>query len=160
MPWASLAHLILWESSSYFILPYLFHSMGFLSKPFGLLQHNYHIFTFRAYWPLCQPHELTNSFLGLSQPIFTFSPSLTILMGLLLYSLGFLDPFSFFLATSIFCGPVNHYSSHSGLMVYILLFSFSIFFILMGFFCHWALFSKAGINTKLELSSSENKLTL
>ena len=29
MPWASLAHLILWESSSYFILPYLFHSHGF-----------------------------------------------------------------------------------------------------------------------------------
>ena len=40
-----------------------------------------------AYWPLSQPH-LQIPFFGLPWSIFTFFPSLTILMGLLLHSLG------------------------------------------------------------------------
>ena len=40
-----------------------------------------------AYWPLSQPHLLI-PFFWLSRPIFTFFPSLTIPMGLLLHSLG------------------------------------------------------------------------
>ena len=39
---------------------------------------------------------------------------------------------------------------HSSLMVFILLlFFFSTFFILLGFFCHWAFLSKIGINIGL-----------
>ena len=44
-------------------LPWVF------AKSFGFPRPNCHIFTFRAYWPLCQPYEFTNSFLGLSRPI-------------------------------------------------------------------------------------------
>ena len=94
--WTSRAHFILWASSAHFILPYLFHTHGFFAKSFRLPRPNYHIFNFRAYWPLCQPHEFTNSFLELPRPFFPFSLSLRILMGLLLHSLGFLDLFFFF----------------------------------------------------------------
>ena len=55
-----------------------FHSLGILGpfhpslplslpwvfcKSFGLPWPNYHILTFRAYWPLSKPHEFTNTFL-------------------------------------------------------------------------------------------------
>ena len=33
------------------------------------------LFTFQAYWPLCQPYELTNSFLGFPWPIYFFFTS-------------------------------------------------------------------------------------
>ena len=67
-------------------------------------------------------------------------------MGLLPSFFGLPQPICFFLATYYFCGPVDHYSCHSGLLVFTLLFSLPIFFILMGFFCHWAPLSKVGIN--------------
>ena len=84
-------------------------------------------------------------FLGFPDP-FYFSPSLIILMGLLLHSISFLSPFAFFLATYYFRGPIDHNSHHFGLMIFALLFSLPIFFILLGFFCHWTLLSKMGIN--------------
>ena len=140
--------ILLFSFSIFFILLGFFCHWAheFFAKSFGLSLLNHHIFTFRAYWPLCQHHEFTNSFLELPRPFFTFSLSLRILMGLLLHSLGFLDLFFFFFGHLLFCGPVDHYSCYSGLMVFILLFSFSIFFILLGFFCNWALLSKVGIN--------------
>ena len=52
--------------------------------------------------------------------------------------------FAFFGATFLFCGPMDHYSYHSSPMFVTLLLSFSTIFILLGFFCPWALLSKNG----------------
>ena len=69
-----------------------------------------------------------------------------ILMGLLLHSLA-LGPFAFFGALLLFCRPVDHYSCHLGLMVFFFFLTLPIllsspFFILLGFFCYWALLPK------------------
>ena len=145
VPWASLAHFIPWASSAHFILPYLFHSHGFLlnllgfpdpittSLPFGLIGF------------CANPMNLLIPFLDLPNPFYFLSISYNSHEFTTSF-LGFLGPFAFFLATYYFCGLVDHHSYHSGLMVFILLFSVSISFILLGFFCHWALLSKVGIN--------------
>ena len=72
---------------------------------------------------------------------FTSSLPLIILMSLLLHSLGFLSPVAFSLLIIFVC-PADHYSCHSGLLGFTLLFSLLIIFILLGFFCHWAFCQK------------------
>ena len=133
------AHFIPRASLAHFILLYLFYSHGLLLNLLGLLGPiiiSLPLITFRAYWPLCQPHGFTNSFFfGFPNP-FTSSLPLIILMGLLLHSLSFLGPFASSLSLIIFCGPVNHYSCRSDLLVFTLLFSLPIFFILLDFFYH------------------------
>ena len=56
--------------------------------------------------------------------------------------------FAFFGAFLLFRRPMDHYSYHSSPMIFTFLFSFSISFILLGFFCHWALLPKIDINNK------------
>ena len=68
IPWASSAHFIPQASLAHFLLPYLFHSHGFLLNSLGFLgpiTTSLPLITFRAYWPLCQPYKFTNSFFGL-----------------------------------------------------------------------------------------------
>ena len=115
MPWASLAHFIPLASSTHFIFSYLCHPYEFLLNPLG--------------FPGLIITSLLFGLIGLCP-----NP-----MNLLIPLLGFLDPFSFFLATYYFCGPIDHCSYRFSLMVFISLFSFSffLFFILLGFFCHW-----------------------
>ena len=151
-PFRTLGFLGLFHSFgiAHFILPYFFHSHGCFAKSFGLPRPNYHILTFRAYWPLSQPHEFTNSFLWASPTHFLLSFHLLQFPWAYYFipwasSTHLLSPWPLV----IFCGPVDHYSCHSSLMVFILLFSFSIFFILLGFFCHWTLLSKVSINIQL-----------
>ena len=91
------------------------------------------------------PTNLLIHFLVFPSPFMSFQP-LTIPIGLLPSLFGLPWPICFFLATDYFCGPVDHYSYHSGLLVFALLFSLPIFFILLGFFCHWAPLLKVGIN--------------
>jgi len=138
------AHFIHRASSAHLLFLYLFYSHGFLLNPLGfldLITISLPLITLQAYWPLCQPYEFTNSFLGLPRPIYFFFTSY--------YSHGFTTlflelprPIFFFFATYYFCGPTNHYSCHSGLLVFTLLFSLPIFSILLGFFCHWAFCQK------------------
>jgi len=143
--WASLAHFILWASSAHFILPHLFHSYRLLLNPFGFPSPitkslPLGLFTF-------EPTSFTNSFLWASPSNFYFLSISYNSHGLTTsFFWGFLGPFAFSQATYYFGGPVDHYSCHSGPIVFILLFSFSIFFILLGFFCYWTLLSKMGIN--------------
>jgi len=64
--------------------------MGFLLNPLGFLgpiTTSLPLIAFRAYWPLSQPNEFTNSFPELPGP-FTLSLPLIVLMGLLLHFLG------------------------------------------------------------------------
>ena len=78
IPWASSAHFIPRASSTHFLLPYLFHSHGFLLNPlnfFGSITTSLPFITFWASWPLCQPYEFTNSFLGLPRLNYFFSTS-------------------------------------------------------------------------------------
>ena len=137
------AHFIHRASSAHLLL-YFFYFHGFLLNPLGFLSPiiiSLPLITFQAYWPLCQPYEFTNSFLEFSRSIYFFFTSY--------YSHGFTISFLrlswsifFFFATYYFCGPTNHYSCHSVLLVFILLFSLPIFFILLGFFCHWTFCQK------------------
>ena len=142
--WASLFHAL------GFLGP--FHSSGFLglfsssslplslpwvfTKSFGLPWPNYHILT--SYYLSSYPTNLLIHFLDFPGP-FTSFLCLTIPIGLLPSFFGLPQPICFFLATYYFCGPVDHYSYHSSLLVFTLLFSLLIFFILLGFFCHWSL---------------------
>ena len=125
----------------------LFHSFLLLSflwafaKSFELPWPNYHILCLWVYCPANQSH-LPIPFFGLLWLVFAFFLFLTIPIGLLLHSLGLPQFVCFLWGHLLFCGPMNHYSCHSTPMVFILLVSFSTFFILLGFFCHWALLSQ------------------
>ena len=81
-----LAHFIPWPI--YFFFTY-FTSIGFLLNPLGfldLITTFLPLTTLRAYWPLSQSNEFTNSF--------TSHLPLIVSMGLLLHSLGFINPFT------------------------------------------------------------------
>ena len=57
---------------------YLFYSYEFLLNPLGFpdpITTSLPLIIFRAYWPLCQHFEFTNSFLGLPRPIYFFFTS-------------------------------------------------------------------------------------
>ena len=98
--WASLAH----SNPSF---PWTF------AKSFGLPRPNYYILYFRGLLAFL-PTPFTNSFLW---PIFACIPFFIILMGLLLLSLGSLR-LTCFLWGLLTILPMNHYSCHSGLMIF------------------------------------------
>ena len=52
--------------TSFTLMGYLLNCQGFL----GPITTSLPLITFRAYWPLSQPNEFTNSFPGLSRPIY------------------------------------------------------------------------------------------
>ena len=153
MPWASSAHFIPWASSTHFIhqassahclLPYLFHSHEFLLNPLGFLgqlPHPYLLLPFGLIGLYANPMNLLIHFLGFPDPFTSFLP-FTIPMGLLLF-FGFSWPICSFLATYYFCGPVDHYSCHSSLLVFTLLFSPHLFHI-VGHFLPLVPFVKSG----------------
>ena len=147
------AHFISWASWTHLLLFYLFYFPWAFPKSFGLRRPNYHILTsyyFQAYWPLSQPHEFTNSFFGLSQPIYFFFTSYYS-HGFTTSFFGFPQPICLLFTTYYFCGLADHYSCHSSLLGFTLLFSLLIFFILLSFFCHWVLCQKwAAIIGKLD----------
>ena len=61
--------------------------MGFLLDSFGFLgpiTTSLSLIIFRAYWPLSQPNEFTNSFFELPRPIYFLFTSLTYLLPLYL----------------------------------------------------------------------------
>ena len=114
-----------------------------LAKSFGLPRPNYHILT--SYYLSGYPTNSLIHFLDFFSLFMSFL-HLTIPIGLVPSFFGLPQPIYFFLATYYFCGSVDHYSCHSGLLVFSLLFPLLIFFILLGFFCLWAPLSKVGIN--------------
>ena len=126
-PFHSSSFLGLFSSSLPLSLPWVF------TKSFGLYRPNYHILT--SYYLSGYPTNLLIHFLDFLGPFMSFL-CLTIPMGLLPSFFGLPWPICFFLATYYFCEPIDHYSYHSGLLVFTLLFSLLIFFILLGFFCH------------------------
>ena len=135
MPRASLAHFILWASLAYFTLSYLLHSHGHLLNPLGFLGPitTSFAFGFIGFW--------TNPiyyFLALgSSGFFFFSISYNS-YGLITSSFGAsFARFAFFEATYYLVGLWTIIPAI--LPQWSLLLSF---FILLGFFCHWALLSK------------------
>ena len=147
-----------------------FYALGFL----GPFHSSSFLGPFSSSLPLSLPWVFAKSF-GFPNPITTSLPFGFIglyanHMNLLIPFLGFPDSFyffsisynyhgftpsffglpqtiCFFLATHYICEPIDHYSYHSGLMFFTLLFSLHIFFILLGSFCNWVILSKVGINT-------------
>ena len=131
---ASLAHIIL----SYFL-----HSHELLLNLLG--------------FPAQLPHSLPLGLLAFEP--FTNSFRWALLVHFLFFSISYdshglatsifgapLGSFAFFRAFLLFCRHVDNYSYHSGPMIFILLFHFSISFILLGFFYYWAFLPKIGIN--------------
>ena len=85
--------------------------------------------------------------LGSSAPFFAFFLFLMIPMGLLLHSLELPWPVCFLWSHFVIlwaCGPLFLTFRLNGL--YFAIFFLHSFFILLGFFCHWALLPKMGIN--------------
>ena len=116
-PFHSLGILGLFHHSLTLSLPWAF------AKSFGLPWPNYYILAF------------SNSFLWASLTHFLLSFHFLQFSWVYYFILlGFLDSFAFSQATYYFSGPIDHYFCHSGPIVFILLFFFSIFFILLGFF--------------------------
>ena len=136
---ASLAHLIFF---------YFLHSHGLLIIFLGSLGPIATSFTFRF---VGLRTSIIYQFLSLSS-FSLFLLSFYFLQFLWVYYFilwGFLELFAFSKAILLFCRPVDHYSCHFGLLVFTLLFYFSTFFILSGFFYHWALLPKMSINNYL-----------
>ena len=108
---------------------FLLNSLGFLgpittSLPFGLIG------------LYANPMDILIPFLGFLGHLLLFFYLLLFPLVYYLHSLGFLNPFASSCPLIIFCGPVDHYSCHSGLLVFALLLSLLIFFIFFGFFFH------------------------
>ena len=138
------AHFIHRAFSAHLLILYIFYSHGLLLNPLGFLSPtttSLPFITFWIYWPLCQPYEFTYSLFGLPWPIYFFFTSYYS-HGFATSFIGLPRPICFLFATYYFYGLVDHYSCHSDLLVFALLFSLPIFFILLGFFCHWAFCQK------------------
>ena len=129
-----LVHFIPRASSAHLLPFYLFYSHELFSKSSRLPWPNYHILpliTFRAYWPLSQPNEFTNSFPGLPRPIYFLftsycSHGLTIsFIGLPIYCL--------FTSFDSY-GPVSHQSCHFSLFG-LLPYYFTIFPFPLSLYC-------------------------
>ena len=115
-----LVHFIPRASSTHLLPFYLFYSHELFSKSSRLPWPNYHILpliTFRAYWPLSQPNEFTNSFLGFPGP-FTSSLPLIILVALLGLLYYFLFSLSSYCWASSTIGPFVK-SGHQHMSSYI-----------------------------------------
>jgi len=116
-----------------------FTPMGFLLDSLGFLESittSLPLVTIRAYWPLSQPIEFTNSFPGLPQPIyFLFTSYYSHRLTTSFIRLP--QPIFFFFSFFFFCGLVRHQSCHFsllGLFSYsFIIFSFSPS-LLLGFF--------------------------
>ena len=132
-------------SLAHFILSYFLHSHGLLLNLLG--------------FPAQLPHPLPLGLLAFEPISFTNSFLWALLVRFLFLSISYdshglatsifgapLGSFAFFRAFLLFCRHVDNYSNHSSPMIFILLFHFFISFILLGFFCHWALLPKIGIN--------------
>ena len=122
-------HFIHRAFSTHLLLLYLFYSHGLLLNPLGFLDPittSLLLITFRAYWPLSQPNEFTNSFLGLPRPIDFFVTSYCS-HGFTTSLLGLPQPIYFLFTSYYSCEPAGHYSYHSSLLslFYYFLFSFS-----------------------------------
>ena len=133
--WASPTHFIPWASLTYFILSYFLHSYGlsliFWASPAQLP----HLLPLGLL--AFEPISITNSFLWAVLVCFCFLSISYDSYGLTTSFFGApLGLFAFFGAFLLFFRPMNHYSYHSSRMIFTLLFSFSISFILLGFFCH------------------------
>ena len=118
-PFYSFGHL--WPISSFLLLtfPWAF------TKSFGLPRPNYHILYLWIHWPF-ESISFTNSFLcaHLTRFVLSFYFSwFPLACYFILWD--FLDPFACFGATLLFCGFMDHYSCHSSLMVFTLLFFLS-----------------------------------
>ena len=124
-PFHSLSILGSFYSFLHFTFPWVF------AKSFRLPWPNYHILYLWFYQHLNQSHLLI-PFFRLLRPIVAFFSFFTIQMGLLLHSLGLPQPVCFLWSHLLFCGPMDHYSCHSGLMIFILLLSLSYFFLIVG----------------------------
>ena len=133
--WAFEAHFIIWVSLAHFIFSYFLHSHGFLLNLLGFPDPIKTSFAFGFISLRTNPIYQFLS-LGFSGPLFAFFLFLMILMGLLLHSLELPRPVCFLWGHLLFCGLVNYYFCHSGLMVFTLLLSFSTLLILLSFFCH------------------------
>ena len=97
----------------------LIHFIGPISTSLPLI-------TFRAYWPLSQINEFTNSFPGHPRPIY-FLISSYCSHGFTTSFLELPRPIYFLFISYYSCGPAGHYSCHSGLLglLYYFLFSLS-----------------------------------
>ena len=134
--------LFLWSSLAHFILSCFLHSHGLLLNFSDFPGPT--PFTNSFFWApsahLCllstpyYSHGLTTSFFGAS-----------------------LSPFAFFGVLLLFCGPMYHYSNHSGLIVFFFYFANSSSLlppILLGFFSLLGLLVKVGINNVAQYSSA------
>ena len=122
-------HFIHRAFSTHLLILYLFYSHRFLLNPLGFLDPittSLLLITFRAYWPLSQPNEFTNSFLGLPRPIDFFVTSYCS-HGFTTSLLGLPRPIYFLFTSYYSCELAGHYSCHSSLLslFYYFLFSFS-----------------------------------
>ena len=142
-----LAHFSLWASSAHLLILYIFYSHGFLLNHLGFLgptTTSLPLITFQAYWPLSQPYEFTNSYLGLP-PIYLFFTSY--------YSHRFTTSFLrhsrsiyFFFTSFYFCMPADNYFYHSGLLGFTLLIFSSYFLYIVRLLLPLGLLSKVGIS--------------
>ena len=111
-------HFIHRASSAHLLLPYLFYSHGLLLNPLGFLcpiTTSLALITFWAYWPLCQPNESTNSFLGLPRLIYFFFTSYYF-HGFTTSLLGLPQPIYFLFTFYYYNGSAGLYSWHSVLL--------------------------------------------
>ena len=129
-------------SSLPLLLPWAFaKSLGFL----GLTTTSLPLISFWAYWPLSQPYESTNLFLGLPRPIDFFFTSYYC-HGFNTSFFGLPQPICFLFITYYFCGFADHYSCYFGLLGFALLFSLPTFLHIVRFLLSLGFLSKVDIN--------------
>ena len=136
------------SSSTQLLLFYLFYAHGLSLNPLGFLgltTTSLPLISFRVYWPLSQPYESTNLFLGLPRPIDFFFTSYYC-HGFNISFFGLPQPICFFFITYYFCGFADHYSCYSGLLGFALLFSLPTFLHIVRFLLSLGFLSKVGIN--------------
>ena len=75
MPWAFSAYFIPWASLAHFLLPYLFHSHGFLLNPLGFHGPITTSLSFGLIGLYGNPMNLLIPFLGFPSPFYFFSIS-------------------------------------------------------------------------------------
>ena len=141
-----LARFSLWASLAHFIFSYLLHSHWLLLNPLGFLDPitTSFAFGFIGLWTNPIYYFLD---LGSSDPFLLYFYFLWFPWAYYLILRSLLGSFCFLWGHLLSCGLVNHYSCHFGSIVVTLLLgpfchSYHSFFILLGFFCHWALLSK------------------
>lgn len=138
--WASLARFIPWgilgPSHSFLLLtfPWAF------AKSFRLSWPNYHILYFWVYWPLNQPHLLIPFFGAPPAHLCLLSTSYDSHKLTTSFFEAPLGSFAFFGVLLLFCGPMNHYSCHLGLIVFLtlLILLSSPLLYCWASSCHWA----------------------